>query len=117
MPPRSPQSWMVDNCGISKKMTKHAISFEQAIELGEYDPEFLAQYSQWQTMSRHVQYQFIRQALENRHKQLRRQWADLCNQLDFRLKPHLKEAQKKVELEMKKLNDEEERLLTEYAGA
>lgn len=93
------------------------ISFEKAIELGEYSPQFLSQYPEWKQMSRHVQYQFIKQALDNRHKQLRRQWADLNNQLDYRLKPHLAEAKKKVEQAMQELNVEEEQIMVEYAGA
>lgn len=97
--------------------TTPAISFEKAIELGEYDPEYLAQFSQWATFSKHIQYQYIREALINRRKHLRLQWAELNNQLDYRLKPYLQEAKKKVEQALQNLNDEEERLIVEYAGA
>lgn len=94
-----------------------SIPFEQAIEMGEYDPEFLSQYPEWKKLTKHIQYQYIRTALINRRKQLRLQWAELNNQLDYRLKPHLATAKQKVEQALRALNDEEERLIVEYAGA
>jgi len=100
-------------------MSKTALpfSFEKAIELGEYDPAFLERFPVWSGMSRHSQYEFVHQALTNRRKQLRLQWADMANQPDFSKKPHLMEAQKKIQDAMHKLIEEEELLQVEYAGS
>lgn len=95
----------------------HVISFKEAIELGKYEPEYLCRYDEWQKIDRHVQFQFITQALTNRRRQLRLQWAGLNNQLDFSKKPYLKDALKKVEQAMKDLNADEERLFVEFAGS
>ena len=66
------------------------MTLQGAVELGEYKPEYLATFPEWHTLSRHVQFQFIREGLDNRRKQLTVQWAEINNILDFRLKPHLK---------------------------
>jgi hypothetical protein len=95
---------------------KLALSFKEAIAMGKYEEEFLNQYDEWKNLDEHIRYQFIIAAIGNRRTQLRQQWAGLANQLDFSKKPHLKEAQKKVEEAMRFLNNEEERLRVEYAG-
>ena len=46
-------------------------------------PDFLANFPEWHTLSRHVQFQYIRKALDNRHKQLLTQYAELNNVLDL----------------------------------
>jgi hypothetical protein len=94
-----------------------AITFKEAIELGKYEPDFLAQFPEWKTFDAQIQYQFVIKALHNRRKQLRLQWAELCTQLDFSKKPHLEVAQRKVEQAIRDLNDDEERLIVQYAGS
>lgn len=51
-----------------------SMTFEKAVELGEYHPEYLAGFPVWHTLSRFMQFEFIVQALANRRKQLLRQW-------------------------------------------
>ncbi len=92
------------------------LTLEKAIELGEYDPQVLGRFEEFRRLSRYSQWQLIRQAIKNREKQLRMHWAELTNQLDLSQKPYIKEALKKIELKIEELNEDEERLLIEYAG-
>ena len=91
------------------------MTLQQAVDMGEYDPEFLSTFPEWHTLSRHVQLQYIRQGLDNRQKQLVVQYAEINNVLDFRLKPHLKEALSNIHQQLKKLDKERERLYIEYS--
>lgn len=95
---------------------KFEISFKEALDMGKYQEEFLSKYPEWQNADKQIRAQFINRALKNRRIQLRLQWANLANQLDFSKKPHLAEAQKKVEASLKELNEDEEKLLVKYAG-
>jgi len=92
------------------------ITFYQAIEMGEYNPSYLKIFPEWHQLSRHVQFQYIRQALDNKRRQLLRQWAEVNNMLDFRLKPHLKEALENIQTQMKKLDQDREKLYVEYSS-
>lgn len=91
------------------------LTFEQAIDLGEYDPEVLSQYPEWKTFSRHVQFEFIRKAIESRNKHLVTQWAEITNMPDFRLKTHLKDALKNIEKQLEELQSNKETLYVEYS--
>ncbi len=92
------------------------ISFKESIELGKYQTEYLEQYKEWQELDRHLQYQYIVQAIINKRRQSRLQWARLANQPNFSKKPYLTDAQRKVERALQDLEDDEERLMVEYAG-
>lgn len=91
------------------------MTLQKAIDLGEYDPNYLGQFPEWHTLSRHVQFEFIRKALENRNRQLIVQWAEITNILDFRLKPHLKDALYNIEDQLEKLKADKERLYVDYS--
>lgn len=92
------------------------LTFAKAIELGEYDPDFLATFPEWGTFTRHVQFEYIKQALDNRYKQLIRQWAEINNFLDFSQKPHLKAALENIQKQLKVLQSDRERLFVEYSA-
>ena len=62
-----------------------------------------------------MQFQYIREALDNRNKHLITQWAEINNMLDFRLKPNLAMALKNIEAQLKKLDKDKERLYLEYS--
>lgn len=98
---------------LGRSSTK--MTLQKAVELGEYNPKFLSTFPEWHSLSRHAQFQFIREGLENRRRHLITQWAEINNFLDFRLKPHLKEALKNIELQLKILEDDRERLHLEYS--
>lgn len=91
------------------------LTLEKAIELGEYDPSYLANFPEWHTLSRHIQFQYIRKALVNRHKLLLTQYAELNNVLDLRNKPDVWKAIRNVEKQLHHLLDEKERIFLEYS--
>jgi len=92
------------------------MTLQKAVDLGEYEPEYLAKFPEWRSLSRHVRLQFIRQGLDNRRKDLLMQWAELNNVLDFRLKPRIKIALRNIEKQMKKLENDRERIYLEYSA-
>jgi hypothetical protein len=94
-----------------------SITLDKAIELGEYEPGYLAGFPEWKEFSRHVQFEYIKKALDNRHRQIIFQYAELNNVLDLRNKPHVKEAIKKVEKRLQEFTEEREKLFIEYADA
>jgi len=91
------------------------MTLQKAIEMGEYDPEYLATFPEWHGLSRHIQFEHIRTALENRNKQLITQWAEINNMLDFRLKPNMQTALKNIEKQLKLLDKDKEKLYLEYS--
>lgn len=95
---------------------KTNISLQQAVDFGEYDPKFLANFPEWHTLSIHIQWQLIRKALDNRQRQLITQYAELCNVLNFSKKPQIHEACKSVEKQLKNLDKDREKLYTEYSN-
>lgn len=97
------------------KTASQFLTLEKAIELGNYAPEFLAQFAEFRQLPRYTQFQLIRQALRNREAQLRLHYAELNNQLDFRRKPDLKRGLENIETQIQQLNADEERLLVEYS--
>jgi len=94
----------------------NTLTFKEAIEMGEYYPENLANYKEWHSFSKHTQLQYIRQAMDNRKKQLQTQWAEMNNVLNFRLKPEMKQALKNIEKQMKELESDREKLYLEYSS-
>jgi len=90
------------------------ITLQKAIDLGEYDPDYLSTFPEWHTLSKHIQFQFIKTGLENRRKQLLMQYAEISNVLDFRLKPELKETLNNIHKQLKMLDEVFEKLSMEY---
>lgn len=86
----------------------------KAVELGEYDPIQLSQWPEWHRLSRHGQYQLVRKGLANRDLQLRSEWADINNQLNFSKKPYLQIALERIDREIEHLRHEEDRLAVEF---
>lgn len=91
------------------------MTLQKAVEMGEYDPEYLATFPEWHILSQHMQFQYIKSALDNRNKQLLSQWAEVNNFLDFSLKPHLKDALENIQKQMKKVERDREKLYLEYS--
>jgi hypothetical protein len=101
--------------GGSPMQKPSAMTLEQAISMGEYNPEYLGTFPEWHQLSKHTQFQYIRMATDNRRKQLLMQWAEVNNMLDFRLKPELHDTLKNIEAQMKKLVKDREKLYVEYS--
>jgi|SRR3989344_1524193 len=91
------------------------LTLEKAIELGEYDPKFLSNFPEWHDLSRHVQFQLIRKALDNRYRQLVTQYAELSNVLDFSKKPEIRKALDNVDAQIKILRRDKETLYAQYS--
>ena len=98
-----------------KSSTGTKMNLLKAIEMGEYDPVFLATFPEWKTLSRHIQFQYISRGIDNRRKQLLAQYADMNNVLDFRLKPEMQKAIKNVLNQLDLLDKDRERFLIEYS--
>jgi hypothetical protein len=92
------------------------ITLREAIELGEYNPEYLSMFPDWSTLSKTIQWNYIKKALDIRERQLMQQWSEVSNILDFRLKPDLKIALKNIEINRHKVLDDREKLLLEYSA-
>ena len=99
----------------SKKPSGQKMTLQKAVDLGEYNPEYLSTFPEWHELSRHVQFQFIRQGLDNRRRQLTVQYAEIVNVLDLRLKPHMQEALDNVQKQIKKVDSDREELYLEYS--
>lgn len=96
----------------TKRSTK--MTLEKAVEMGEYDPNFLATFPEWAGFTNNIRWHYIRQAIRNRRNFLLINWAETNNVLDFRLKPEMKEVLDKINNQVIFLNQEEERLRLEY---
>lgn len=95
--------------------TKTILTFDKAIEMGEYHPEFLAQFPEWHGYPRYMQFEFVRKALANRRRQLVTQWMEVNKSNDYSKKPHLIEASKNIEKQMSLLRQDRERFYAEYS--
>jgi hypothetical protein len=90
------------------------MTLQKAIDLGEYEPEYLSRFPDWQQLSRHVQFQLIRKAIANREYQLVSEWCAVNNVLDFSKKPELRDALRNIEKQQKQLKVDTERLYIEW---
>jgi len=101
--------------GGGAKIVSPVMTLQKAIDMGEYDPDFLATFPEWHPLSRHIQWEMIRQGLKNRTRQLRVHWAEIANQPDLSKKPHLAMAMKNIQKQLEGLQHDEERLQVEYS--
>lgn len=92
------------------------MTFEEAIKMGEYQPEKLTQYPEWQTLSHHVQWEYISKGMANRKTQLMRKWSETINFMDqseiVGLKKQIADS---IFEQIRKLGEEKERLYLEYS--
>ena len=95
--------------------TSPGLTLEKAIEMGEYDPEYLGQFPQWHQYSVHLQFELIKNGLANRRRQLLTQWMEIERANDFSKKSHLQEASKSIMKQLDKLTKDKERLYTKYS--
>lgn len=83
------EEFEVKEQGLSSKpkVKKSNITLQDAVEFGEYDPDYLQNFPEWHTLTPNIQWQLIRKALDIRRKQLLTHWAEINNSLDFSKKP------------------------------
>jgi hypothetical protein len=99
----------------NQKVASPIMTLQKAVDMGEYNPEYLSTFPEWNTLTRYVQFQFIKQGLDNRRKMLWIQWSEIVNTPDFSRKPHLSQALKNIESAIKKLDEDWEVLYLEYS--
>ncbi len=79
-------------------------------------PELLSQYPEWQTLSHHVQWEYIAKAMANRKTQLMRKWSETINFMDqsdiVGLKKQIADS---IFEQIRKLGEGKERLYLEYS--
>lgn len=97
-----------------KAPPQYTMTLLKAVELGEYDPTVLAHWEEWSRLSRHGQFQLVRKGLANKDFQLRSEWAEINNQLNFSKKPHLQKALEYIDAQIQELRREEDRLFVEF---
>jgi hypothetical protein len=95
--------------------TPKTITLSAAIDLGEYNPSYLETFPEWHDLSPHIQWQFIRKALDIRQKQLITNYAELNNSLNLSQKPAVQQAMKNVEKQLQKLSQDREQLYIQYS--
>lgn len=100
----------------SSTTQKPAMTLQQAIDFGEYHPEFLQNFPEWHTLTPHIQWQYVRKALDIKRKQLWTQYNELCSVLDIRLKSNVQESIKNVEKQIADLAKDRERLYVEFTN-
>ena len=101
----------------STSLSTTYLTLPKAIEFGQYEPEYLATFPEWHKLNKHSQFELIKQGLDNRRRQLTKQWAEINNVLDFSKKPYLRAALQNLEKRMEDLNNDRERLYVEYSLA
>lgn len=90
------------------------MSLQRAVDLGEYDPEYLSQFPEWSSLTPHLQWQLIHQAIKNRRTSLMVNWAEVANHPNFSQKPELKKIHKDIEKTLQQLQKDEENLQSYY---
>ena len=90
------------------------LSLEKAVEMGEYNPDFLSTFPEWSSYSDNIRWHYIRQAIQNRRRFLLQNYAETNNVLDLRLKPEMKTVLDRINQQMQILNTEEEKLRLEF---
>lgn len=91
------------------------MTLQKAVDMGEYDPSFLANFAEWHSLTKFMQWRYVSEAIRNRKRFLLLQWAEINNALDFRLKPELNQALKNIEKQQKDMAEKEEKLQLEFS--
>lgn len=99
----------------SPQLNNPHLTLEKAIDMGEYNPEYLATFPEWHSYTRQMQFELIKKALTNRRRQLLQQWAEINRSNDFRLKPHLMAASDNLHKQLEKVRLDKEDLYARYS--
>lgn len=112
---QEPQEETEQSIGGGTSMATTTITLQKAVDMGEYEPQQLANFPEWHTLSTNLQFQFIRQGLKKREQLLNVQWAEMFNISNFSSKPELAGAMKNIEYQRNKVMQDKERIYTEYS--
>jgi hypothetical protein len=97
-----------------KRKAPAGMTFTKAVELGEYEPEFLELFEEYRDLSKISQWNYVLKALKNRKAFLLNQYAETFNLLDFSQKPELKRVLDSIVDKQKRLSEEEEMLRIKF---
>lgn len=100
----------------AKKRKRDEITLQKAIDMGEYELNYLMTFLSWHKLSKIMQWQMVIQAIKNRRRFLELNYAETFNMLDFSKKPELAGALKNIERQLEKLRADEEKLRVEWAA-
>ncbi len=90
-------------------------TLKDAVRMGEFEPEFLTQFEDWNELTRNMQFQYIREAIENRRKILLQQYVALYNTLNFSQNPELQKACDNNVAQLEAMMKRKEELYVEYS--
>jgi hypothetical protein len=96
------------------KKPVNKMTLDKAVEMGEYNPNFLSTFPEWVGLTNNIRWHYIRDAIQNRRKFLLLNWAETNNVLDFSQKPEMKVVLDNIMKQVQLLNQEEEKLRLEY---
>src|SRR3989344_1110067 len=96
------------NLGGGSQPLSDSLTLQKAIDLGEYDPEYLSMFPEWHKLSTHMQWQMVERALKNRRRHLVVKYAELCNEQNYFTNPNLQKAAENIDKKLKQLQLEEE---------
>lgn len=99
----------------SKPSTTSHMTLEKAIELGEYNEDYLSTFPEWQKLSDNIRFNYLIKAIKNRRQFLRLNYAETFNVLDFSKKPELAEVLNKINSRLIELQKEEENYRIKYS--
>lgn len=96
------------------RKTAKSITFDQAVDMGEYKPEYLATFPKWHNLTKNLKWHYIRQAIKNRRRFLEVNYAETFNVIDFSKKPQLQRVLDSIQNQLKQLQQDEEELRLQY---
>ncbi len=92
-----------------------SFNLKEAINLGEFEPEVLAKYPEWEKLSNYARFELIRQGLENRRRQLFKKWGEVVNFIGDSKTSDRQETKDNIERQLEALRADKERLYNEYS--
>jgi len=92
------------------------LTLQKAVDMGEYDSSVLATFPEWHLLSPHMRFLYIKEALDNRYKQLMMQWSEINNILDSSKKPQMQKALDNIQDQIHKVESDREKIYFEYSN-
>ncbi|MCS7092082.1 MAG: hypothetical protein NZM26_01880 [Patescibacteria group bacterium] len=98
----------------SQKPKKTALTLRQAIEYGEYDVAYLSTFPEWHELPKHIQFEYLNEAMDNRRKQLLQHWAYINRTSNWSVRDDLKEISAGIEKQLDELERDRQKIMAEY---
>lgn len=93
----------------------NSFNLKEAINLGEFEPEVLEKYPEWEKLSNYARFEMVRQGLENRRRQLFKKWGEVVNFTGDFPNASRQETKENIERQLEALRADKERLYNEYS--